>query len=121
MCDDNCYYGGGSNYMDGVMLGIVLAALLMAAPAIPVAMGGWYIGEEIIGNNFAKWGLAITFFLGGYYIFMRLLAKGTIYGVLFVAVQYLTLDTIFTLQNNRAELYVISIVKGIIAWGVSNT
>lgn len=121
MCDDNYCYGGGSNYMDGVMLGILLAVLLAAAPAIPVAMGGWYIGEEIIGNNFAKWGLAITFFLGGYYVFMRLLAKGTIYGVIFVAVQYLTLDAIFTIQDNRPELYVISIVKGIIAWGVSNT
>lgn len=121
MCDDNCYYGGGNNYLDGVALGVLLAVLLAAAPAIPAAMAGWYIGEEIIGNNFSKWGFAIAFFLGGYYIFMRLLAKGTIYGVIFVAVQYLTLDAIFTIENNRPELYVISIVKMIIAWGASNT
>jgi len=120
MRDDDCYYYG-NDYFSAIGLGILFAIGMAVAPVLPIAAGGWYIGEEIIGNNFAKWGLAIAFLLGGYYLFIRLLAKGTIYGVMFVIAQYLTVDAIFTAQNNRAELYVITIIKGIIAWGFSNT
>jgi len=119
--DDDCFYGGGNSYFDFLASGAVFLLFLAAIPEIPIAMGGWYIGEEFIGNNFAKWGLCITCFIGGFYTFKRLLAKKTMYGVLFVVVQYLTLDIILSVNNNRSELYVITIIKSIISWGLSNT
>jgi hypothetical protein len=120
MCDDNCYYGGNS-YFDMMVFGTVLFFLIMSIPALPMAGAGWYIGAEIIGNNFAKWSLSISFFIGGYYLFKKLLAKRTLYGVLFVVAQYLTLDIILTVKTHSTELCIISIIKAIIAWGMSNT
>ena len=119
--DDDCCYYGGNTYFDILALGAVFFLFLVAIPEIPIAMVGWYIGEELIGNNFAKWGLCIICFIGGFYTFKRLLAKKTIYGVLFVVVQYLALDIVLSINNNRSELYTITIIKGIIAWGLSNT
>jgi len=119
--DDCCYYGGGDTYFNFLALGAVFLLFLVAIPEIPIAMGGWYIGEELVGNNFAKWGLCIICFIGGFYAFKILLAKRTIYGVLFVVGQYLTLDIILSINNNRSELYTITIIKSIIAWGLSNT
>ena len=60
MCDDDYCYGYGNDYMNGVGFGILIAIGIIAAPALPIAAGGWYIGAEVIGNNFAKWGLAGT-------------------------------------------------------------
>lgn len=120
MCDDDYCYGGNS-YFDMMALGAVFLGFIMAIPALPIAGAGWYIGAEIIGNNFAKWGLAISFFIGGYYLFKKLLAKRTLYGVMFVVAQYLTVDIILTVKTHSSELCIISIIKAIIAWGLSNT
>jgi len=119
MFDDNCYYGNG--YYNGMAMGIFLIGAIIAFPVFPLVCGGWFIGEEIIGNNFAKWGLAAISFFGGYYILKQLIQKGYLYVVSFVFIEYLIADVILTTNNNRAELYMVGIVKAIIAWGASNT
>lgn len=101
--------------------GLVVVGLILFFPVYPIAHLGWYIGEDIIGNNFAKWGLGALFLIVAYLALIALNEKGFKYAALFVFTQYLLLDMVLTKHMGRDELYMVSIVKGIFSWGLHNT
>lgn len=58
------YYPGPYWTMNSSEAGasFLLVCFILAIPALPAGMFGWFIGEHMIGNNFAKLGLMILFF-----------------------------------------------------------
>ena len=106
-----------------IAAGFLALLFLGFIPVIPMAYLGWYVGDEFIGTNFAKWGLgAIMAFIG--YMIISLLGryKGKLYSIGFVVVQYVTADVVtMNINNGKNTLLIFEIFKNIIEWGLSNT
>lgn len=102
--------------------GIMIALFIFSIPVIPVTLLGYYIGDEIIGNNFAKWGLSIFAYIAGYiYLIWLNEHKGFFYAFIAVCSEYLIFDMVMKERLGRDELFFIEFVKKIIEWGLSNT
>ncbi|WP_331774718.1 hypothetical protein [Sulfurospirillum sp. 1612] len=107
---------------DEAAFGVVFVIAIFTLPVLPMVIGGWYVGDHFIGNNFAKWGLAILCFGIGYLILLILKErKGFWYAALFVFIEYLLLDYITMIHNHRSTLVMVDIIKGIIKWGLGNS
>ena len=104
-----------------VGLAVVMMALIILFPVFPITHLGWYIGEHFIGNNFAKWGLSILFFIIAYIYLYKVFEKSFWQAVIFVAVEYLIYDIIITHMTGKNELISVHIIKSILHWGLSNT
>ncbi len=112
------YWTVGSQEMG---VGLMIVAAIMFAPVFPLAYLGWHIGADIIGNNFAKLGLGLLFFVVGYLMIIRLNDKGFKYAAMFVFAEYLAFDARMSQELGRDELYMVTFVKNIISWGLNNT
>jgi hypothetical protein len=105
---------------DEVAMGFMIVAFIVAFPAIPAGVLGWWLGVNIIGNNFAKWGLMILLF-GATYLFIIYLKekKGLRYAVGFVFLEYLVFDYARMELMNKETLVMVDLVKNFINWGLS--
>ncbi len=105
---------------DEAVAGFMVVALIVAFPAIPAGVLGWWLGEIIIGNNFAKWGLMFLFF-GATYLYIIYLkeAKGLRYAIGFVFLEYLLLDYTLMQIHHKESLVMLKLVKSFINWGLS--
>jgi len=112
------YWTVNSQEMAG---GVAILIAIFFIPVYPLAHLGWYIGEDIIGNNFAKWFLGLLMFAVGYIIIMILSDRGKRYSAGFIFLEYLVYDYVNTINTGRDELYMMQILKEIIAWGMSNS
>lgn len=101
---------------------LVLLFYIISIPVLPMAVFGWYIGEFIIQNNFAKWMLPILFYGLTYALIIYIKNhKGLRYAFLFVIVEYFVFDVVITLRSGADELMILSIIKKIMVWGLSNS
>ena len=106
-----------------IAAGFLALLFLGFIPVIPMAYLGWYVGDEFLGTNFAKWGLCIVMVFVGYMIISLLgRYKGKLYSIGFVVVQYVTADVVtLYMDSEKNKLLLFEIVRGIIQWGLSNT
>ncbi len=104
-----------------MLLGLAVFGFIILLPVLPLTILGWYIGSDIIGNNFAKWTLSIVFSLAGYVAIVVIEEKKDKPSVaLFIFLEYYFLDIVTSLQAGR-PLLMVEIVKAIISWGLSNS
>ncbi len=100
-------------------VGVIIVIVLFIAPVYPLAYLGWYIGDDIIGNNFAKWGLSLLCVGLGYLALRRLSSYGFRYVAMAVFGEYLAFDA--KMSAGRDDLYMVSMLKEILSWGLNNT
>lgn len=107
---------------DEITAGIAILFMLTMIPVFPLVITAWYVGDEIIGMNIAKWGLSIFAFILGYIIITYLKnRKNILYAIGFVLIEYMSLDIYLTYKNPDSELVIYTIVKNIFTWAISNT
>jgi hypothetical protein len=105
---------------DEVAMGFMIVAFILAFPAIPAGVLGWWLGVNVIGNNFAKWGLMIFLFTVTYLFIIYLKnKKGIQYAALFVFLEYLVFDFTLMKMHNKETLVMVDLVKSFINWGLS--
>lgn len=97
-----------------------IVGFILASPAIPALMLGYYIGVNYIGNNFAKWGLSGLFFLLMYLFIIYInRTKGFLYAFAIVFLEYLLLDYINMKMQDRDYLVMMRALESFIHWGLS--
>ncbi len=105
---------------DEIASGFMILGLIVAFPAIPAGILGWWLGVHVIGNNFAKWGLMILLF-GATYAFIIFLKnkKGLRYAVGFVFLEYLLFDYTRMQMMHKESLVMVELIKSFFHWGLS--
>ena len=118
---DKSYIPGPYWTMDSSEAGLafLIVCFILAIPAIPAGVLGWFIGTHVIGNNFAKWGLMILFFCVTYLVFLYLKhTKGVWYASSFVFLEYFIWDYSSMLYHEKETLVMQNILKIIFDWGL---
>lgn len=101
-------------------LAFIFLCAVIIFPVAPITALGWHIGVELIGNNFAKWGLAILFTIAAYIVLIKLHdRKGILYSGGFVFLQYLSLDYIKMVERGNDTLVMVKLLNSLIHWGLS--
>jgi hypothetical protein len=106
---------------DDMLLIFFSVIIIGLIPVFPLAKLGWYLGEEIIGNNISKWILSGFYAVGGYMILNKIINKwGGFVAFLAVFFEYLSWDWYVANENGR-EMIMVSILKAFANWALSNT
>ena len=97
----------------------IMLCIILAIPALPAGVFGWFIGEHWIGNNFAKWGCMILFF-GLMYLFISYIknTKGHWYTIIVIFLEYLIWDYSSMVYHNKDILVMQKIINTFIEWGL---
>lgn len=97
----------------------LLVCFILAIPALPAGMFGWFIGEHMIGNNFAKLGLMILFF-GLMYFFVLYIGntKGLWYAIFVVFLEYFIWDYSSMIYHEKDALVMQKLIHALLEWGL---
>lgn len=99
---------------------LLVAAIILAIPAIPAAVFGWFIGENLLGNNFAKWGFMILFFSITYIFVLHVKkTKGLGHAILLVFLEYLIWDYSSMVYHEKEGLVMLKLLSKFLEWGLA--